>query len=105
MIHRKDEMGDLDIIGTELDAAEREQRTISDLAARVIATQFHGGQSSALYALSSTGAITDGWDSEIRAATTDSDEYQEHRALNALAAYCEHRRDKGSQPNWSALRW
>jgi hypothetical protein len=98
-------MGDWDIIRAELDAAESEQRTISDLAARVIATQFHGGQSSALYALSSTGTITDGWDSEIRTVTTHSDDHQERRALEALATYCKRRQDKGRQPNWSALRW
>lgn len=98
-------MGDWDVIRAELDAAEREARTISDLAARVIATQFHGGQSSALYALSSTGSISDGWDSEVRIAITHSDEYQERRALEALAAYCERRRDKCRQPNWSTLRW
>ncbi|MBL3668433.1 hypothetical protein JL475_21040 [Streptomyces sp. M2CJ-2] len=98
-------MGDWDIIRAELDAAEREQRTISDLAARVIATQFYGGQSSALYALSSTGTITDGWDSEIHTATTHSHEYRERRALEALAAYCKRRPDKGRRPNWSALRW
>ncbi|MET8957046.1 hypothetical protein [Streptomyces sp. NPDC004533] len=98
-------MGDWDIIRAELDAAECEQRTISDLAARVIATQFHGGQSSALYALSSTGAITDGWDSEIRSATSQIHEYQERRALGALGTYCTRRRDKGPQPSWSALRW
>lgn len=98
-------MGDWDIIRAELDAAEREQRAISDLAARVIATQFYGGQSSALYALSSTGAITEGWDNEIRIATRRSDESQERRALEALSAYCQRRRDKSRQPNWSALRW
>jgi hypothetical protein len=37
--------------------AEVSWKNIPDVAARMIASQFHGGQSSALYALASSGAI------------------------------------------------
>jgi len=37
--------------------AEVSWRNIPDVAARMIASQFHGGQSSALFALASSGAI------------------------------------------------
>lgn len=98
-------MGDWDIINTELDAAEREKRTVSDLVARVIATQFHGGQPSALYAFSSTGIIEDHLDDEIHAAIQDSNEDEERRALEALDTYCKGRSDKSRQAGWSTLRW
>jgi hypothetical protein len=98
-------MGDWDLIRAELRAAEDEERAISDLAARVIATQFHGGQSSAMYAFSSTGIIEDHLDSEIHEAMRDSDEEEERRALEALDTYCKGRSDKSRQANWSTLRW
>jgi hypothetical protein len=37
--------------------AERTGSTIQNVAARMIASQFHGGQASALYSLASSGAI------------------------------------------------
>ncbi|MEU6656298.1 hypothetical protein ABZ904_44970 [Streptomyces sp. NPDC046900] len=98
-------MGDWDIIRAELDAAEREHRVISDLVARIIASQFYDSQSAALYALSSTGTIQDGWDLEIRAATADVTGTDEQSALEALTAYCAHRADKGAQPHWTDLTW
>lgn len=98
-------MGDWELINTELDAAEREQRTISDLAARVIATQFHSGQSSALYAFSSTGIIEDYLGDEIHESIQDSDEEEERRALEAFNTYCAGRSDKSRQAGWSHLRW
>ncbi|WP_433456583.1 hypothetical protein ACQPXS_47275 (plasmid) [Streptomyces sp. CA-142005] len=101
----KGDMGDWDIIRAELDAAERERRVISDLVARIIASQFYDSQSAALYALSSTGTVEDGWDLEIRTATAHATGPDEQRALEALTTYCTHRTDKGPQPHWSALRW
>lgn len=98
-------MGDWDIIQAELDSAEREQQVISDLAARIIAAQFYDSQSTALYALSSTGAITDDCDIEIRTAAAHTTRSEEQRALQALTAYCTHRTDKGPQRHWPALRW
>ena len=40
-----------------LDEAEQTDKTIPHTAARMIASQFHGGQASALYSLASCGAI------------------------------------------------
>lgn len=98
-------MGDWDIIRAELDSAEREQRIISDLAARIIASQFYDSQSAALYALSSTGAIPDDCDIEIRAAAANSTRSEEQRALKALTTYCTDRSDKSPQAHWSDLTW
>jgi hypothetical protein len=98
-------MGDWDVIRAELDAAAREQRVLSDLAARVIATQYYQHQSSSLYALASTGAITDGWNTEIRAAAAHAEHDDERQALDALEAYCAQRPDKDHQAGWSSLSW
>ncbi|MEU5524781.1 hypothetical protein ABZ759_30015 [Streptomyces sp. NPDC047860] len=98
-------MGDWDIIRSELDTAEHEQRVISDLAARIIATQFYDSQSSPIYALSSTGTITDDCITEIRTAAEHAPAPDEQRALEALIAYCTRRTDRGPQRHWSALRW
>lgn len=47
------------VICAGVEAAEREDRHIDDRTARYIASQLHGGQASALYALASSGAILD----------------------------------------------
>lgn len=98
-------MGDWDIIRAELDASEREHRVISHLVARIVASQFYDSQSAALYALSSTGTIHEGWDLEVRAAIAHAPGPDEQRALEALATYCAHRVDKGPQPHWAELTW
>jgi len=60
--------------------ARRQRGVISHAAARVISSQLHGGQGSALYALSSSGAITAGLLEEVDHATKD-------RGLDPLARY------------------
>lgn len=49
---------DKDLIDYAVEAAHHEDRTLDDAAARVIASQWHGGQRSELYSFVSTGAIT-----------------------------------------------
>lgn len=68
---------------------------IEDFEAREIASKWHGGQSSPLYALASTGTVVSGADSEvrscIRAVEADPDAYNpgEIDRLKDLEAYCD----------------
>lgn len=56
---------DEDLINDAILLANKRRTIISDEAARVIASQLHGGQDSPLYALSSSGAIVGGLLEEI----------------------------------------
>ncbi len=51
-------MSDTGKIRAEVQAAQAENREISDACARVIASQWYGGQNSAGYTFVSTGAFT-----------------------------------------------
>lgn len=84
---------------------------ITDLAARKIATDWHGGQQSALYALSSTGAIAEGAEAELNREIIYNRDTQQHtictecQRLADLLAYVLYHGIRGSQPNWSELHW
>src|SRR5262245_33516218 len=55
------------IIQHGIEAARTEDREVDDAVARAIAAQLHGGQSSALYSLASTGNLADErLDAELR---------------------------------------
>jgi hypothetical protein len=66
-------MSDQDIIRA---ASRRWQsrQDITDGQARVIASQWHGGQTSALCVLATSGAITDGAMAEVNSAVRDAEQ-------------------------------
>jgi acyl-coenzyme A synthetase/AMP-(fatty) acid ligase len=91
---------------------------ISDLQARVIASQWHGGQSSALYSLASCGATVsraDDWEDESPTDRLLSEIAQEglstlgmlpeQEELQALASYVECVGPRGPVEGWSDLHW
>lgn len=89
-------------IDHEIASATSEERSIGDAGARVIASQWHGGQASALYSLTSTGAIdlpqvvaeiNECW------ANADTDYNREH--LEALGAYVMARESHDPVEGWS----
>lgn len=96
-----------------VDAAVAEHHAghpITDGQARVIASQWHGGQFSALYTFASSGATVlwdDDWQSEdplarIRGEITQ-DLNPEHPELEALLAYVERVGARSPVEGWSTL--
>lgn len=83
-----------------------EKREITDAAARVMASQLHGGQWSALYEMASSGSIDEDRLPEELAAlyNEETSTLQVRDMVNMLSSYCSKRDDKGSQPGWS-LQW
>ncbi|WMM74429.1 hypothetical protein RCF27_09175 [Rhodococcus pyridinivorans] len=95
---------DEDLVEYELEHASTEDRTISDAAARVIASQFHDGQLSALYSFTSTGAIDrEAFFSELARTMAGVEDEDVKKHLEALEQYAWTREDKGPQENWSKL--
>lgn len=98
---------------------------ITDLEARKIASEWHGGQASALYAFASTGAINaarpdhdiytevraciEGCKPTIRDTEQPIDErratFREFNKLQQLEVYLDRAGTRGPQPGWSDLRW
>jgi hypothetical protein len=79
---------------------------ISDACARVIASWFHDGQSSAGYSFVSTGAIADPTD--VYRDLTPGDVYNDQpewmqAALSCLGTYLSNRADRGPVSGWSNL--
>jgi hypothetical protein len=77
----------------------------TDLEAKNIASEWHNGQWSALYALSSTGAILNGVSKEIADATYYAND-TEAKELSKLMMYVSDRiiaNNKGTQDFWSDL--
>ncbi|ETT24270.1 hypothetical protein RAJCM14343_4762 [Rhodococcus aetherivorans] len=93
---------DADLIDHELEAASEEERDISDAAARVIASQWHGGQASDLYSFVSTGEISDGIQIELAREIADAEE-PDRDHLAALSRYLMNREDTGAVEGWSDL--
>lgn len=80
---------------------------ISDGCARVIASWFHGGQASAGYAFTSTGAITTEDPSDLW-RELGGREYADQRpwmraVLDCLGTYLLNRADRGPVAGWSNL--
>jgi hypothetical protein len=96
---------DEQLIEQELELAAIEKRTITDAAARVIASQLHGGETSALYSLSSAGAIDeDGLAHELAHLKNDRDMPVEvGRWLEALESYAMHRESTAPVEDWHKL--
>lgn len=88
-----------------LEMADAEGREIDDLTARVIASQWHGGQASALYAFASSGAIThaDVW-GEVAGDYASASAF-DRRALDCLGTYLLHAGQRGPVRGWSDLHW
>lgn len=90
----------------EVTTAQQEQREISDACARVIASWFSGGQSTAGYAFASTGAVLGDGHQVYRSLVGDS--YQGHPAwlrttLDMLGTYLVRAGERGPVAGWSAL--
>jgi hypothetical protein len=86
---------------------DRDQGTkglISDAQARSIASAYHGGQFSALYSLSSTGAIdVERVTSEVSTAVQELEPGPDRRPLLALDKYVRTHGTRGPVPGWSKL--
>lgn len=96
---------DEELIYQELARAAEAGDGISDAGARVIASQFHDGQTSALYSLASTGALDR--DELERELATNRREYHDNPRvlawLDALDAYVTHRDESETVAGWSDL--
>lgn len=82
---------------------------IDDRTARIIASQEHGGQTSALYSLASAGAIDmERLSSELMASFMEAFGKDDARAaaLDALGFYCIEHGDRGPVEGWHhSTRW
>lgn len=97
-------MSDLDKIIAHLDSLP-DGALMSDACARMVAMQWHTGQSSALYALGSSGAITDGAFGEICAALRPEQEARNaegQHALTALLTYVCEKGRRGRMTFWAS---
>ncbi|MFD9813958.1 hypothetical protein [Streptomyces sp. NPDC059080] len=86
---------------------------ISDLDARRIASEWHGGQATALYSLTSCGAILPGLggeiDRELRflldGGAMTQDERDGVAELNRLKRYAQCHGERGARDEWTELDW
>ena len=74
---------------------------IPDATARAIASQYHGGQATALYAFTSTGAITTDLLTEVYAELGDATNRTHLRALTDYII--DYGSTRGPVPGWSRL--
>ena len=96
-----EESWDERVIREGIEAALAEERAIDDRTARYIAGQLHGGQQTGLYALASSGAITDTVVGELVSERLDQ-EPGVRGWIDALIAYCAQRPDPGPVEGWVA---
>lgn len=98
---------DDELIEMSLVSSEDMESTIEAATARMIASQFHAGQSSDLYSLASTGYISDDLLDEIaRAYNEFKDQPAEQRKIAALSVYVAERKSRGdvaAVDGWSKL--
>lgn len=96
---------DIRIINASVQEALEKKTIISDAAARMIAAQWHGGQSSALYSFVSTGAVDrEELTRELDSNLNDENTNDDGRAwLLTLKAYLEARTDVGPVKGWHKL--
>jgi hypothetical protein len=76
---------------------------MSDACARMVAVLWHGGQSSALYALGSSGAITEDAGHELREQDRAKLSPGDRAELDALLTYVEHHGVRGPVAGWASL--
>jgi uncharacterized protein (DUF2342 family) len=91
---------DEELIRYGITEALREGRPIDDATARVIAAQLHGGQTSALCSLATTGAIVEGLEAELFA---DDLPVEVEPWTTALEEYLAAREHRGPVEGWSNL--
>lgn len=91
------------LIHYHLTEALREDRPIDHATARCIAAQLHGGQTSALYALASSGAVVDGLEAELDTWRRDETPIQVEPWLDALDEYLGSREDPNPIEDWHQL--
>lgn len=96
-------LSDEQLIHHHITEALREDRPIDHATARCIATQLHGGQASALYALASSGAVTDGLHRELDTWRRDDTPVEVEPWLDALDEYLNSREDAGPIEDWHQL--
>jgi antirestriction protein len=87
------------VIREGIEAAVLERRPIDDRTARYIASQLHGGQSSALYSLASSGAVRSEVFAELNNGSADQPEHV-RGWLTSLTVYCELRGESGPINGW-----
>ncbi len=98
-------MSDADIVRQAV-ADFHDHGRISNGQARVIASQWHGGQASALYSLTSCGAINvTKLTREIEANLHRRNDQSMIGELAALLGYVHHHGERGPVEGWSKLWW
>lgn len=95
-----DESWDERVIREGIEAAVTEGRPIDDRTARYIASQLHGGQSSALYVLASSGAVLPEVFTELDHDRVEQ-EADVRRWIACLTLYCASRVDVGPVRGWA----
>lgn len=91
------------LIHYHITEALREDRPIDHATARCIAAQLHGGEASALYALTSTGAVVDGLTAELDSWRNDDTPVEIEPWLDALGEYLGSREDGTAVDGWQQL--
>jgi antirestriction protein len=87
------------VIREGIEASISNDRLIDNRTARYIAGQLHGGQTSALYALASTGAIPPAAESELREERQVQPPIVQDW-IDALTWYCQQREDRQPVSGW-----
>lgn len=100
---RQNHLTDDHLIHYHITEALRENRPIDHATARCIASQLHGGQASALYALTSSGAIADDLRRELDSWRRDETPVEVEPWLDALDEYLGSRDDEGPIDGWHNL--
>jgi len=96
-----DHLSDDQLIHYHITEALREDRPIDHATVRCIAAQLHGGQTSALYALASSGAVVEGLRGELNSWRQDETPVEVEPWLDALDEYLGSREDAGPVDGWS----
>jgi antirestriction protein len=95
--------GDERSIRLGIEAARAADREVDDATARLIASQVHGGQASALYSLASTGNLADDrLEGELRELYQSRDPRVRDWA-SVLGTYALHREHRGLVDGWATL--
>lgn len=96
-------MGDDEQIRREVRRAELTDEPINDACARMIAAQWHGGQTTAMCSFATTGAIHSDLIGEVQELLPQFRDSTNKGILQALGYYIQHRGRRGPVPGWSNL--